>query len=318
MLKSNSIDPALYAELMAEIKKLNFDYRRIRKSREYKIGLLLNSTVSLLRQGKFGELKRKYSQWFGKNSTVRTISKLQLDENFIEYELPKPEDYFSKDRVAVYTVVFGKYDEILEPYCAPDNIDYYIITDLNIDLSHSKWKKVDISSFADVIKSLTNIEKNRYFKMNPSLVFSDYRYSVYIDGNILVVSDFTEFINKIGAPDIATHMHNSRDCVYEESKAVVAAGKEKKEIIAIQMNAYKNAGMPEKNGLLECNVIARRHTEQCNKLMQQWWAEFLKYSRRDQISLPYILFKNKINVSDVATLGPNVLQNPALRWVPHS
>ena len=241
-----------------------------------------------------------------------------MDETFVKYDLPNPEDYFSEDRIAVYTVIFGKYDEILEPYCSPDNIDYYIITDQEFDSLKSKWEKVDISAFKSKIKNMSSSEKNRYFKINPSLVFKDYKYSIYIIGNILVVSDFTELINKIGLFDIATHTHNSRDCVYEEAKAVLAAGKEKKKNIDIQMKAYRDAGMPKKYGLMECNIIARRHTEQCSKIMWQWWEEFQKFSKRDQLSLPYVLFKNGIDVSDVATLGVNVLQNPALRWLPHN
>lgn len=67
MLKSNLIDPALYAELMAEIKKINIDYRTIRKSKEYKIGMLIINTITLIRKGRFAELKRNTVNGLGES-----------------------------------------------------------------------------------------------------------------------------------------------------------------------------------------------------------------------------------------------------------
>ena len=67
MLKSNLIDPALYAELMAEIKKNNIDYRTIRKSKEYKIGMLIINTITLIRKGRFAELKRNTVNGLGES-----------------------------------------------------------------------------------------------------------------------------------------------------------------------------------------------------------------------------------------------------------
>ena len=80
---------------------------------------------------------------------------------------------------------------------------------------NSKWKIVDITEFAGALEGLSNTEKNRYFKMHPDKVFKNYKYSIYIDGNVKVITDLTEMVNKIGSCGLAIHKHGKRDCVYD-------------------------------------------------------------------------------------------------------
>lgn len=57
--------------------------------------------------------------------------------------------------------------------------------------------------------------------MNPHLVFTDYDYSVYIDGNIQLVGDPSEFVNQLSPLGIGLHKHRARNCAYDEAKAVL-------------------------------------------------------------------------------------------------
>lgn len=46
-------------------------------------------------------------------------------------------------------------------------------------------------------------------------------------------------------------------------------------------------------GLTENNVIYRKHKDpRCIKVMEDWWYMVENYSRRDQLSLFYVLWKN--------------------------
>lgn len=314
MLSTDQIDHKVYAELQEEIKLLNMDYYSLRKSQEYKLGMVLSETVRNVKKMDFSTLKKQYKRWFGGQRGKKYVTV----EKKYEYESVNPEHYFSGDRIAVYTVIFGKYDELLEPYCVPSNIDYYVITDQDVDLKNSAWKRVDISAFEDNLKGLTNIEKNRFFKMKPYVVFPNYRYSIYIDGNIEIISDMTEHIYKIKTPGIAAHWHTSRDCVYDEMMAVLAAKKEKKEILEIHQKHLLEEDFPKHYGLIECNVLVREHTDICKKIMENWWDEFLKFSRRDQLSFPYVLHKCGYTAEEVATLGINVFKNPTIRVKVHN
>lgn len=304
-----------YAGCMETMKQLNREYYELRKSSSYKLGMVLTTTKDKLAKKDFKGLRKNYSRWFlGRKSSK------QLESPEHPFPLKKIDAtmYFTDHRVAVYTVIFGKYDDIIEPMVKPDNIDYYIITDQEFDLTNSKWNKVDISKFEDDIKGLTNAERNRFFKMMPFHVFDDYEYSIYLDGNIKVITDLTEYINLIGSFDIATHQHFCRDCVYQECEAIITAQKDTRDNIERHRQLFLDTGMPEHYGLMECNVIARRHTDNCERIMRKWWEEYLAYSNRDQLSLPHVLYSETIPVNAVATLGPNVFLNPSIRMVTHN
>lgn len=312
MLEKSINDRELYTNLMNEIKKLNTDYRLVRRSRTYQLGVFMEQTLAHLKRGQLIKLARLYRKWMGfRRAKSYSGTSRKAAKSFSP-------NYFCDARIAVYTVVFGNYDQILEPYVAPDNVDYWLISDQEIDLSNSVWKRYDFSRFSDELENLNNAGKNRFFKMNPHAVFPDYRYSLYIDGNIQIVSDITEYVYHLGTPGIAMHMHSSRDCVYEEANAVLQAKKETKANIDAHMKYLRETGFPEHYGLLECNVIFRNSSEQCRSIMSDWWAEYQTRSKRDQLSFPYVLYKNSIPVEDVGTLGNNVYQNPSFRVVTHN
>lgn len=76
--------------------------------------------------------------------------------------------------------------------------------------------------------------------------------------------------------------------------------------------------MPKNYGLLQCNIIVREHNNPlCIKIMEEWWQEFQKYSKRDQISLPHVLYMNNVKVEQVGILGNNVYMNPSFRILLH-
>ena len=313
MLDNDNIDKKIYSNLMEEIKKMNSDYQNLRKSKNYKIGKAINMTVTALKTGKLLQAKNQFLRW---ENAVRS-KKFAGTPQKVNRTFPSS-NYFTKERIAVYTVVFGKYDSFLEPYCHPDNIDYYLITDQEVDINKTSWIKMDISAFESELKGMTNAEKNRFFKMNPFDVFPDYQYSIYVDGNVQIITDLSEYIYRIGSCGFAAHMHSSRDCVYEESKAIVFAKKETQENMDRHIKHLRNDRFPAHYGMLECNVLVRRNNPVCKKLMEERWKEFLTYSKRDQISIPYVLYKNGITVDEVGTLGNNVYENPAFRIVTHN
>lgn len=223
-------------------------------------------------------------------------------------------NYFSNERIAVYTCIIGKYDRVYEPVFHPDNCDYYIVTDCDIPVD-SKWVKIDIQSYHDLLNGLSNAEKNRYFKMHPNVLFPQYNYSVYVDGNIEIVGDMTEFINKIGEKGVGIFLHPYSHCIYREGIACICNGRATEQTVKQQLSRLKSLGMPENYGMLECCVIARKHHDDlCKKLMDGWWHDFLMNpSRRDQLSLTYILYKNGVKVEDIAFPEGSLKDNYALR-----
>ena len=223
-------------------------------------------------------------------------------------DIPAQQLYFSDKRVAVYTAVFGKYDRLQEPRFCPDNVDYFVYTDGGL-ASESKWKKKSWEEVMDV-SAVTGTEKNRFLKMFPHLLFPEYEYSVYIDGNIEIRSDFTALALKTEEFPIAMHLHKDRDCVYEEIDTCIEKRKDTLQALSRQKVILKNMGIPTHWGLLEAPVIARRHHDPvCKKIMEKWWECFMQGCRRDQIALIRCLWELEIDPAKLGGLGKNVMEN---------
>lgn len=286
---------------MNELKHLSQITRRYVRSPEYKNGLRVKKYKALLHSGKyFFKNLFTYIRNYFEN---RVLLQNQLKSFQREKKTLSPANYFINDRIAVYTCIFGEYDFPENPICYPNNIDYFIITDQIIP-NNLKWKKYDDSLIQEQWNGFSNIEKNRWCKMHPHLLFSNYKYSVYIDGNIIPVTDFSEYINRLGEFGIGMFWHTN-NCVYQEAlynRYMI------RKISTIELDAHinylKKNGMPEDYGLVTCNVIARAHNNAvCVKLMTEWWDEFCSHSKRDMISFPFVCWKNKIPIAEIATLG---------------
>lgn len=222
---------------------------------------------------------------------------------------------FSDERIAVYTAVFGGYDRLQEPLFCPDNVDYFVFTDGQIPAG-SRWTRLPWEGKAD--PALTDAGKNRYLKMFPNLLFPEYAYSVYVDGNILVTADLTALAMRARGFPVALHMHKDRDCVYEEIDACIAKGKDTPEALNAQRAALREMGIPEHWGLLEAPVIARRHHDPlCIRIMESWWDCFCAGSKRDQIALISCLWELGIQPRQLGALGENLLKSSQFIWCPH-
>lgn len=314
MLNNCRNNEEYYISIMQEIKNLNEDFQNINK---YKINL-------------FGKYNIKHIiNFFKKIVRIKKFRKQmkELVDKVNEYEYPqhsssklissKP-NYFSNERIAIYTCIMGNYDKLQNPMIFPNNCDYFAITDFDLP-DDCKWTKLDISKFKDVIKNMTSIEKNRYFKMHPHLIFPDYDYSIYVDGNIQIMTDLTEYIYKIGYYSIAAHKHRQRKCVYKEADSVILLKKENPDILINHMKYIISSGIPKNYGLIECNVLVRKHNqEMCKNIMNEWWNEFIKYSKRDQISFMHVLYMNGIDVNEIGTLGNDVYKNYSFRITRHN
>ena len=69
--------------------------------------------------------------------------------------------------------------------------------------------------------------------------------------------------------------------------------------------------MPEDFGVFLCGVLIREHNNPvCVKLMEDWWKELEEGSRRDQISFPYVLWKNGYVKEDVFTICDENVTDP--------
>lgn len=103
--------------------------------------------------------------------------------------------------------------------------------------------------------------------------------------------------------DVASYPHPWRSCAYAEAKECARLGLAPAEKLAVQAASYRAAGMPFDIGLFNTMVLARRRTPETVALGQAWWAEIEQHTVRDQVSLPYVLWRAGLRCH---ALGPDV------------
>lgn len=223
-------------------------------------------------------------------------------------------------KIAVYTCIIGDYDKIMEPPNIGENYSYYIFTDKQIS-ENSRWIKI---SFDDTkILSMDASAINRYIKLHPHDFFPNYEYSVYIDGNIIISRDIGLFFQTMDENNyfLGLHRHPNRDCIYTEGLVLLRMKRFTKirDVLSVQLEDYKQQHFPKHYGLFENTIILRKHNdERCIKLMEFWWAQLLKYTMRDQISLPYSMYCSGIKPQSVVILGNNLKMSEYFKYSRHN
>ncbi len=80
-------------------------------------------------------------------------------------------------------------------------------------------------------------------------------------------------------------------------EACITFGLDDPDVIDSQINRYNLEGYLPHRGLFEATVILRRHTNEIRAFNETWWDEIKWGSRRDQISLPYVLHKTATDIT---------------------
>lgn len=248
-----------------------------------------------------GEIKNLFLKAFKKCKNNKT-------------EFLKPIKYNNKmGKNIVYTCILNNYDNLYDPLIESENTDYVVFSDNpNIAINSKYWTFKLIPKV--ILEKCNNNPTlvNRYLKMHPYEVFKDYDYSLYIDGTIEVVSDINDCFNYINKKTgLAMHDHRSRNDVYQEAKACVKQKVGNKEKIIELMNKYQLDGFKENYGLLEATVIASDlNNSKSVELLDLWYKDFIESKCfRDQLVLPYILYKNNLKINDVGIMAPNLSVN---------
>lgn len=137
----------------------------------------------------------------------------------------------------------------------------------------------------------------RWHKVNSHVLFPRADYTLWHDGNQNLVFNPWELVDRfLRDGDIASYKHPQRDCVYEEHKACIQRKKDDPQVIRDQMDRYKAEGYPAHNGLLETTVMLRRNCPAVTDFNAAWWSEIAAGSRRDQLSVNYVLHSLKIPI----------------------
>lgn len=216
-------------------------------------------------------------------------------------------------KIVIYTAIFNNYDWLKEPVIIPHGIDFICYTDSpNLKSKHWKIIPVDLNGKSP---SLMNREIKLLY---PYTELKEYDYSLYVDGSMMIKGDVGRFLSKyvVENPILMNFKHLNKDCLFTEIDYCIQRGRGNAEKLAEQREIYGKEGMPEHFGLSDNKILLRdNHSELGEKMMKEWYHHVVTYSGRDQVCLPYILYKNKQKYS---FFEENIEKNPFFETWPHN
>jgi len=194
----------------------------------------------------------------------------------------------------VYTCVTDSYDQIPPPRYVTSGWRYIMFTDQYIE-APTGWEVIYIKNPGN----LTPVKFARQVKIEYWKYLPDHDVNIWVDSNIIIRKDLNDLCNLVMNDKhlIYTVKHPKRKCVYEEAKEVIVSHKDKPSIVNKQTHYYQSHNFPKNFGdFYETNCIIRKNTQQVKDAMSLWFQQILTWSHRDQLSLPYIIWKNNLSI----------------------
>ena len=228
------------------------------------------------------------------NAVVEAMEKKVVDVQGLLTEIRNRLEEIKRDpRIVVYTCITGGYDSIKEPSFVTPGVDYVCFTD-NLSMKSKTW---DIRPIPDELLGYTKVKQQRGVKILPHRYLPEYDISVWVDGNMDVKGNIVDYLKTFDFNTYSVFIpeHPARKCIYKEKDACVRIKKITGDGIILankQMERYRKEKFPENNGLVQTNIVIRKHNDEYSKkLMELWWSELKEYSHRDQLSFNYALWK---------------------------
>ena len=163
-----------------------------------------------------------------------------------------------------------------------------------------------ITVFNDAYDRFKDPRRNSRIQKILAHKYFDSEYTIYMDGNMKLLISPEELIKRyMDGYDMALFKH-SRGCIYKEALTVAKMGLDEPEIIIEQAKHYEDIGFPKEIGMLQGGFIIRRNNERTKRFNEAWWADYCRYSRRDQLSLMPAIDESGVIVNHID-----------LNWIDH-
>ncbi|MGQ4275164.1 glycosyltransferase domain-containing protein [Terrihabitans sp. B22-R8] len=192
-------------------------------------------------------------------------------------------------RRVVYTCMFG-YSEAFADHetCDDGKTDYLCFTD-DRSLTSTRWKFI----FVDPV-DLGPVRTAKMIKIMPHRFVGAYASSLYIDNTVQLIASPDEIWSHLrpdGSPLVCFH-HPWWNCIYTEAEKIIELNYADPDVVNAQIGEYRAAGFPVEGGLSHNAILLRRHKDRRLRMISEaWWAQILRYSYRDQLSLPYVMWR---------------------------
>lgn len=185
-------------------------------------------------------------------------------------------------RVAVVSAIFGGRDEPIEAP-AGDGVDFVMFTD---GRGAPGWTLRRSDPKDDPRLAARRVKTLALEETEADIV-------LWVDGRIRVENvPLRPLLRRaLRDHDVAGFPHPWRRTVDAEAAECAKLGLAPPTAIVEQLAAYNLEGFPDSGGLWNTMVLARRNTPTMRHLGRAWWDEISRHTVRDQVSLPFVLWK---------------------------
>ena len=211
-------------------------------------------------------------------------------------------------KIAVITANLGDFDKRIdyEPQSLP--YDFYRFTDEN---------------FPPRTNSMTSRLQARIVKMFGWQMVPAHDYYIWVDASCVMShhDSVKWFIDQCVNVDMAVFKHPHRKTIHQEAdylKARLAKNcryltpRYKNELIDEQLAAIDSDKSFSDQNLFASTAFVYRNNSKVQNVMFHWWHHTSRYHSIDQLSLPYVLFKQRCTVR---IIPENYLKVPYLKHV---
>lgn len=194
--------------------------------------------------------------------------------------------------IVIYTCIAGKYDRHMMPVQPTPGLRFVCFTDSTGYLKAPGWEIVPLQSPA---RLTSGHDINRYHKFFPHRLFPDARWSVYIDGNIRFAGDWPVLVDRVrdAGAALGAFWHPAGHDLAVEVEACIQYMKfdaRDRTVIDRQLASYVARGIDVTQVIPTNNVLVRDHAAPgLDTAMSLWWSQLFEFTKRDQISLTYVL-----------------------------
>uniref|UniRef100_A0A5B7AQM4 TOD1/MUCI70 glycosyltransferase-like domain-containing protein n=1 Tax=Davidia involucrata TaxID=16924 RepID=A0A5B7AQM4_DAVIN len=225
-------------------------------------------------------------------------------------------NYMKTCKVVVSTCAFGGGDDLYQPIgmseASLQKVCYVAFWDeITLAAQEKEGRRIGEDQYIEkwrivIVKNLPFQDQRLNGKIPKMLghrLFPHARYSIWVDSKSQFRRDPLGVLEALlfrTNSELAISEHGARSNVYDEAKAVVKKNKATPEEVEVQMIQYHHDGLPEdkrfngKKALAEASIIAREHTPLTNLFMCLWFNEVVRFTSRDQLSFPYVLWRLKV------------------------
>jgi len=200
----------------------------------------------------------------------------------------------SSNRIAVYTAIYGGYDDLQNPKHVRSDVDYICFTDAPIE---SDVYRICIEPGFPNNPTLSA----RRVKICSYRFLPQYERTLWLDANMRLLADPVGLLDEwlANGHNLGVFTHPHRRCLYAEGKACIEMHKVDPARARRQLAHYKQRGYPENNGLVSTGIIARRRSAELDRFESQWWKQVKRWTARDQLSFNFAGWLQEFDYNEI-------------------